>query len=176
MFSAPYYSRLSLLPADPPAFTIPTTSKLSRSNQPSLSLSTYPLPDGSWRWVSREWMVDMRGDGQTQYDGFEYNWVFRAKNWRPFVGALSAGGWVRRRRWVRLMVRPAIARKPSGDAIGEAASGVLEGLSRQAETGATRPPSVLVTSESDEYDSNFGEDDAVQVWTGDVERDWQHCR
>ena len=52
-------------------------------------------------------MVDMRSEGQVHYDGFEYNWFFRSHKWRPEPGAFSAGGWVRRRRWVRLMMRPA---------------------------------------------------------------------
>jgi hypothetical protein len=52
-------------------------------------------------------MVDMRSEGQVHYDGFEYNWFFRRHKWRPEPGAFSAGGWVRRRRWVRLMLRPA---------------------------------------------------------------------
>ena len=52
-------------------------------------------------------MVDMRGEGQVHYDGFEYNWFFRRYKWRPEPGSFSAGGLVRRRRWVRLMTRPA---------------------------------------------------------------------
>lgn len=107
IFSAPNYSAMSLLPMDPLPFTIPSGATSPRKGQPTVSLSSYPLPDGNWRWVSRTWMVDMRGDGQTQYDGFEYNWFFRGKRWRAEVGRLNAGGWVRRRRWVRLMVRPA---------------------------------------------------------------------
>ncbi|KAG2159861.1 uncharacterized protein EDB93DRAFT_1112311 [Suillus bovinus] len=107
ILSSPYYSHLSLLPVDPPQFTIPSDS-LKRSQQPNISLSNYPLPDGTWRWVSRSWMIDMRTDsGEVQYDGFEYNWFFREKHWRAEIGKLSTGAWVRRRRWVRLMMRPA---------------------------------------------------------------------
>ncbi|KAF9456192.1 hypothetical protein BDZ94DRAFT_1178243 [Collybia nuda] len=107
MFSIPYYSRLSLLPSDPLPFTTPNASP-KRSEQPPISLVNYPLPDGDWRWVSKCWMIDMRSDsGEVQHDGFEYNWVFRAHKWRSEVGVLSSGGWVRRRRWVRLMMRPA---------------------------------------------------------------------
>ncbi|KAG1864206.1 hypothetical protein DFJ58DRAFT_205262 [Suillus subalutaceus] len=106
VLSSPYYSHLSLLPIDPPQFTIPSDS-LKRSRQPNISLSNYALPDGTWRWVSRSWMIDMRTDsGEVQYDGFEYNWFFREKHWHAEIGKLSTGAWVRRRRWVRLMMRP----------------------------------------------------------------------
>ena len=44
----------------------------------------------------------MRGDGQVQYDGFEYNWFFRKHRW-----SATSAAWVRRRRWIRLMMRPA---------------------------------------------------------------------
>ncbi|KAI0308199.1 hypothetical protein B0F90DRAFT_1680930 [Multifurca ochricompacta] len=105
-FSTPYYSRLGLLPHDPPAFTIPEADG-RRDRQPQVSLHDYPLPDGTWRWVSKTWMVDMRSEGEVHYDGFEYNWFFRRHKWRPEPGGFNAGGWVRRRRWVRLMMRPA---------------------------------------------------------------------
>ncbi|KDQ08497.1 hypothetical protein BOTBODRAFT_566890 [Botryobasidium botryosum FD-172 SS1] len=104
LFSVPYYSAASLLPADPAPFTLPgDKSDLDTTT----SLRDYPLPDARWRWVSKSWMVDMRGDGEVQHDGFEYNWAFRAKGWRPSVGSFNAGGWVRRRRWIRLMMCPA---------------------------------------------------------------------
>ncbi|KAF9526470.1 hypothetical protein CPB83DRAFT_896134 [Crepidotus variabilis] len=142
IFSTPYYSSLSLLPTDPSPFTLPSSplstsvsssssatsahslsSIRSRSHQPPITLSTYPLPDGTWHWVSRCWMIDMRtndsisssgaGAGASPSssghdpDGFEYNWLFRSSHWRPAPGPGGAGGWVRRRRWVRLMVREA---------------------------------------------------------------------
>lgn len=53
-------------------------------------------------------MIDMHTcSGEVQHDGFEYNWCFREKHWHAEIGKLSAGAWVRRRRWVRLMMRPA---------------------------------------------------------------------
>jgi len=110
MFSIPYYSRFSLLPSDPSPFTVLNSSS-KQSEQLPVTLDNYPLPDGVWRWVSKCWMIDMRTDsGEVQHDGFEYNWVFRSHKWRPGVGPLGAGGWVRRRRWVRLMMRPAQTR------------------------------------------------------------------
>jgi len=61
-------------------------------------------------------MIDMRSEGQVQYDGFEYNWFFRRHKWRPEPGAFSAAGLVRRRRWVRLMVRPrSVDKSDDGD-------------------------------------------------------------
>lgn len=78
-----------------------------RSQQFKVSLSNYPLPDGSWHWASKSWMVDMRGaTGQVQHDGFEYNLLFRKHKWHA-ASKLSSGAFVRRRRWLRLMVRPA---------------------------------------------------------------------
>ncbi|KAK0478348.1 hypothetical protein IW261DRAFT_1565329 [Armillaria novae-zelandiae] len=84
LFSLPFFSRRSLLPRDPYPFTVPY---------------------GNWEWVSKSWMVDMQSDsGQVQYDGFEYNWMFRKKHWTAEVGGFK---FVRRRRWIRLMKRPA---------------------------------------------------------------------
>lgn len=119
-------------------------------------------------------MVDMHGDGHTQFDGFEYNWFFRQKNWSPMVGFMSAGGWVRRRRWVRLMVRP--AKIQTGTASG-AATPALRAVSeellqlRHTEPGATRPPSIT-PSKNEEVEE--AEEEAV-VWTGSPEADWIRC-
>jgi hypothetical protein len=109
----------------------------------------------------------MRGDGAVQYDGFEYNWFFRRHHWRPNVGHLNAGGWVRRRRWVRLMVKPAkkqsvrIAEPPPANADRV----TLPGL------GSTQPPSTIGTSSSLEKEVKaIGE-----VWRGDAAEDWDRC-
>ncbi|KAF8640375.1 hypothetical protein AX17_000045 [Amanita inopinata Kibby_2008] len=107
IFSVPHYSRLSLLPTDPAPFTLPNPSR-TRSKQQFMNLDDYQLPDGTWQWVSKSWMIDMRSDaGEVQHDGFEYNWLFRTHHWRAEVGSCSASGLVRRRRWIRLMMRPA---------------------------------------------------------------------
>ncbi|VDB84486.1 unnamed protein product [Peniophora sp. CBMAI 1063] len=100
LFSIPMYSKVALLPSDPPAFTTPEAEG-SKNHQPDVSLSDYLLPDGSWTWCSSRWMIDMRNseDGSVSFEGFEYNWVFRRHQWRP------EGGFVRRRRWIRLMRR-----------------------------------------------------------------------
>ncbi|EJU02059.1 hypothetical protein DACRYDRAFT_22443 [Dacryopinax primogenitus] len=92
----PLFSQAGLLPTDPPAF-----STLSADPLPC-SLDDFQLPSPEWQWMGEGWCVDMRGDGEVQEDGFEYNWWFRKKGWRPTIGFLSAGAFVRRRRWMRL--------------------------------------------------------------------------
>lgn len=57
-------------------------------------------------------------DGKVQYDGFEYNWSFGSKRWRPMAGRFNTGALVRRRRWARLMIRPGhqnekVAKRPA---------------------------------------------------------------
>jgi hypothetical protein len=52
-------------------------------------------------------MVDMRGDGEVDANGWQYGRNFTTLAWRSNVKSFSRGGWVRRRRWVRLMVKPA---------------------------------------------------------------------
>lgn len=59
-------------------------------------------------------MIDMR-DGNVQHDGFEYNWSFGGKKWRSRAGRFNTGALVRRRRWARLMVRPAAGIDTSAD-------------------------------------------------------------
>jgi hypothetical protein len=172
-FSTPYYSRLGLLPIDPPAFTLPSITKQTRRHHPNVSLTSYPLPDGDWHWVSRTWMVDMSGNGRSQYDGFEYNWFFRQKHWSPLVGFMSTGGWVRRRRWVRLMMRPARASTANASRNGTPAlRGISEELLnlRHHESGATRPPSIAPVTDIGEE-----AEEEAQVWTGDPRGDWQRC-
>ncbi|KAJ3575628.1 hypothetical protein NP233_g963 [Leucocoprinus birnbaumii] len=167
LFSIPYYSALSLLPTDPSAFTLPNASH-KRSEQPSITLDTYPLPDGNWHWVSRTWMIDMRNSdsGVVQHDGFEYNWVFRRHNWRAQVGFLSAGGWVRRRRWIRLMVRPA-KNKPLTDLEGSMSP---SSVSSKGNLLRHSLASSNISSISDLHHATV-----ESVWCGN-EDDWKRCR
>jgi len=167
LFSIPYYSALSLLPTDPSAFTLPNTSQ-KRSEQLPITLDTYPLPDGDWHWVSRAWMIDMRDSdsGIVQHDGFEYNWVFRRLKWRAQVGFLSAGGWVRRRRWIRLMVRPS-KNKPRADLGGSSSS---SSSSSRANLLSHSPASSNLTSISHPHHATV-----ATVWHGN-EDDWNRCR
>ncbi|TFK77094.1 hypothetical protein BDN72DRAFT_26721 [Pluteus cervinus] len=170
VFSIPYYSKLSLLPNDPPPFTMPNTSS-KRSNQPPLSLTEYPLPDGRWRWVSKAWMIDMRSDtGEVQHDGFEYNWVFRQHKWRAEVGPLSAGGWVRRRRWVRLMMRPGQKKQDLNES--ERSSLAVPSSGDRQSSGSLH--SSLHPSSAER--SNAAVDAALDsVWMGETEEDWNRC-
>jgi len=100
----------------------------------------------------------MRGD--VQYDGFEYNWFFRTDKWRSEVGKLSTGAWVRRRRWVRLMMKPAI--HPS--------KAVMAGAHTSLHHFAlsSRPSSVSDSDSESLQRSGF-------VWEGDPQADWIHC-
>lgn len=73
------YSFSSLLPNDPPPYTIPPES--AHNNQSSITphtLDDFQLPDASWLWVSKSWLVQMAGNGGS-VDGYEYNWWFREK-------------------------------------------------------------------------------------------------
>ncbi|KIK70993.1 hypothetical protein GYMLUDRAFT_235382 [Collybiopsis luxurians FD-317 M1] len=177
-FSIPYYSSNSLLPSDPAPFTMPGPVQI---HQPNVSLTEYPLPDGNWHWVSKSWMVDMRSDsGQVQYDGFEYNCWFRQHHWRAQVGPCSAGGWVRRRRWVRLMMRPGKKRRlavEEEEAMNEpptptvASSSLGNSWNGWDKRLSTPSPSVLtnVTSRRDTFY-------LPEIWQGNVNDDWSMCR
>lgn len=105
-------------------------------------------------------MVDMRSEGEVHYDGFEYNWLFRRHKWRPEPGWLSAGGWVRRRRWVRLMMRPA---HPHHTAIEQSDRGVP----------LTTPPSTRYSIMPDGSALEL-EREKLMVWRGDLD-DWNRC-
>ncbi|KAK7058969.1 hypothetical protein VNI00_001593 [Paramarasmius palmivorus] len=192
LFSTPYYSSNSLLPSDPPPFTVPNASQ-KRNHQPNVSLTEYPLPDGNWRWVSKTWMIDMRSDsGEVQHDGFEYNWVFRRHHWRAQIGSLSAGGFVRRRRWVRLMMRPGRGTKEHEDGEGiipEAESPILDGLivpntplysSSGPGTSARRHSVTISLAATAASTASPGMSPAirgiVERWGGEPESDWKMCR
>lgn len=175
IFSIPYYSRLSLLPSDPSPFTVPNSS-LDRSKESPISLANYPLPNGNWRWVSKSWMIDMRSDsGEVQHDGFEYNWIFRSHRWRAEVGPLSAGGWVRRRRWVRLMMRPAKHnRKNYHDNFD---SGINGRSSLEYPLSVDPPVLPSVNLPESGQSSNTLDMDMNTVWSSsDVELNWATCR
>ncbi|KAF6766022.1 hypothetical protein DFP72DRAFT_1028806 [Ephemerocybe angulata] len=187
LFSTPYYSSLSLLPTDPSPFTLPDASK-KRSEQPPITLDTYPLPDGNWKWVSRCWMIDMRSNlGEVQHDGFEYNWMFRKHHWRSQVGPLSAGGWVRRRRWIRLMVRPAKPPHRDHDSSGDlsrantpdaGSSGSSNKQKYRRSVGLSLPPSVATGStRSSQLADHWKDMNPDDVWLGDSpEADWERLR
>jgi hypothetical protein len=106
-------------------------------------------------------MVDMRNEGEVHYDGFEYNWFFRRHKWRPEPGLLSAGGWVRRRRWVRLMMRPA---RPTG---------VEQRVGEDDQNVSTATPLTRYSIIADNATLEL-ETEKAMVWRGDL-GDWQRC-
>ncbi|KAJ7038194.1 hypothetical protein C8F04DRAFT_1393095 [Mycena alexandri] len=173
IFSSLYYSFSSLLPTDPSPFTVPTSK---RSKQPDVSLAVYPLPDGAWRWLS-PWMIDMRSDsGEVQHDGFEYNFMFRTHKWHPEAGAMS---WVRRRRWIRLMMRPAKSKDPTrltntsaaNTPITPTASIIAPGGARNRYSVASSVPPSSVAEED-----SFDEWTADEVWLSDnSDVNWERC-
>ncbi|KAF8846380.1 hypothetical protein BDN67DRAFT_961102 [Paxillus ammoniavirescens] len=175
IFSTPFYSRLSLLPTDPQPFTIPSSNN-TRGRQPNVSLTNYPLPDGTWRWVSKAWMIDMRTDlGEVQHDGFEYNWVFCEKHWHAGSGKLGAGAWVRRRRWVRLMMRPAKRKFDSeSDHVGSS-NGIFLRRNRSPLSAGPSMSIVSLVHPGSEITFEELEHEAAQAWEGS-ERDWQCVR
>jgi hypothetical protein len=121
----------------------------------------------------------MRSDtGEVQHDGFEYNWMFRTHNWRAEVGSLNAGGWVRRRRWVRLMMRP--ARHRSRRQLEDGDSGLTHSTPTTASSwnrhsvASSCPPSVIAPGSVLPHD--IVDIDADEIWRGDdVEADWVRC-
>jgi hypothetical protein len=96
----------------------------------------------------------MRDDGEVSYDGFEYNWVFRQHKWHAEAGKL--GGFVRRRRWLRLMMRRA---HPV-----------------HLHPGTSMAPSSVASSPSlaFAFDRERARTHARNVWKGDVD-DWDRC-
>lgn len=111
LFKTPHYSQASLLPNDPPPFQVYDT--IRQEPWAVSSLDDYTLPSPLWIWISRFWMVDMRGDGEVDANGWQYGRTFSSEIWRPHPKPFSRGGWVRRRRWVRLMTKPAPVEVPA---------------------------------------------------------------
>jgi len=105
LFNTPRYSNASLLPTDPAPFQVYDTTR--QMPWAISSFEDYTLPSPLWLWISPFWMVDMRGDGEVDANGWQYGRNFATLAWRSNVKSFSRGGWVRRRRWVRLMVKPA---------------------------------------------------------------------
>lgn len=80
LFGLTRYSASTLLPNDPPPFTILLEPGVNDPNAMVTphTLKDFQLPDSTWMWVSRRWLVQMGGNGSS-HDGFEYNWCFREK-------------------------------------------------------------------------------------------------
>ena len=135
----------------------------------------------------------MRSDsGEVQHDGFEYNWVFRKHDWRAHTGTLSSGGYVRRRRWVRMMVRPG-KKTREGEKMAESIASPTDSPSApslrvswadghlNAERGRRQSmPATSITPRSLAGSvvsgSGLSDRSVVEMWQGNVEEDWQMCR
>ncbi|ORX43856.1 hypothetical protein DM01DRAFT_1340609 [Hesseltinella vesiculosa] len=63
--------------------------------------STYQLPDPTWEWVNKDWMVDMTDD--VDEAGWQYAVRFHGAVWHGNYKHFRS--FVRRRRWIRLRHR-----------------------------------------------------------------------
>lgn len=104
-FGTPKFSSKSLLPVDPDEWTDP---KFQTS---AMDTSDYELPDPSWEWVHKTWLVDMTGD--VDEDGWEYAMTFHGSPWHGNYEIFRS--FARRRRWLRL-------RKRKGKSLGKPGS------------------------------------------------------
>jgi hypothetical protein len=91
----PNFSSKSLLPVDPDEWTDQTFQTSA------MDTSDYGLPDPSWEWVHRSWLVDMTGD--VDEDGWEYAMTFHGSPWHGNYEIFRS--FARRRRWLRLRKR-----------------------------------------------------------------------
>ncbi|KAF7729161.1 hypothetical protein EC973_004929 [Apophysomyces ossiformis] len=66
-----------------------------------MDIKTYQLPDPTWEWVTKEWMVDMTED--VDEAGWQYALKFHGAVWHGNYKHFRS--FVRRRRWVRLRHR-----------------------------------------------------------------------
>ncbi|KAI8068347.1 hypothetical protein BC940DRAFT_299758 [Gongronella butleri] len=60
--------------------------------------STFQLPDPTWEWVNKEWLVDLTGD--VDEAGWQYAVRFHGAKWHGNYKHFRS--FVRRRRWIRL--------------------------------------------------------------------------
>lgn len=91
----PKFSSKSLLPVDPDEWT---DQKFQSS---AMDTSDFELPDPSWEWVHKSWLVDMTGD--VDEDGWEYAMTFHGSPWHGNYEIFRS--FARRRRWLRLRKR-----------------------------------------------------------------------
>lgn len=88
-----------------------------------MNIENYQLPDPTWQWVSKDWMIDMTED--VDEAGWQYALKFHGAVWHGNRNILKIGNdrlilinnhkkgnykhfrsFVRRRRWIRLRHRP----------------------------------------------------------------------
>ncbi|GJJ69583.1 hypothetical protein EMPS_01930 [Entomortierella parvispora] len=91
----PNFSSKSLLPVDPDEWT---NSNFETS---AMDVSDFEVPDPSWEWVHKSWLVDMTGD--VDEDGWEYAMTFHGSPWHGNYEVFRS--FARRRRWLRLRKR-----------------------------------------------------------------------
>ncbi|KAF9094915.1 hypothetical protein BGX27_001357 [Mortierella sp. AM989] len=94
-FGTPQFSSKSLLPVDPDEWT---DDKFERS---PMDITAFVVPDPSWEWVHKSWLVDMTGD--VDEDGWEYAMTFHGSPWHGSYEPFQS--FARRRRWIRLRKR-----------------------------------------------------------------------
>ncbi|KAK3812166.1 MAG: hypothetical protein J3Q66DRAFT_349576 [Benniella sp.] len=101
ILGAPKFSSKSLLPIDPDEWTD------QNFNTSAMNTTDYALPDPSWEWVHKSWLVDMTGD--VDEDGWEYAMTFHGSAWHGSYEVFRS--FARRRRWLRLRRKKG---KPTG--------------------------------------------------------------
>ena len=126
----------------------------------------------------------MRSDGQVQYDGFEYTCFFRKHKW-----SATSAAWVRRRRWIRLMMRPAKRHLPPSTN-GYIASSTSPSLSIGAQAVQNQSPVASAAGPSrfswrsgiqslpPSASSSRSATSSVApefIWQGDGGDDWERC-
>ncbi|CAG8528532.1 5617_t:CDS:2 [Cetraspora pellucida] len=92
LFGLPKFSSNALNQADPQ----PWSDKNQKFSP--MDIYTYQLPNPTWEWVHKEWLVDMSGD--VDEEGWEYAPDFHFPCWHGCYQPFRS--FVRRRRWVRL--------------------------------------------------------------------------
>ncbi|KAF9993695.1 hypothetical protein BGZ80_009555 [Entomortierella chlamydospora] len=95
IFGTPKFSSKSLLPIDPDEWTD------DRFETSPMDITDFVVPDPTWEWVHKTWLVDMTGD--VDEDGWEYAMTFHGSPWHGNYEALQS--FARRRRWIRLRKR-----------------------------------------------------------------------
>ncbi|KAI8642468.1 hypothetical protein BD408DRAFT_416572 [Parasitella parasitica] len=66
-----------------------------------MNIENYQLPDPTWQWVSKDWMIDMTED--VDEAGWQYALKFHGAVWHGNYKHFRS--FVRRRRWIRLRHR-----------------------------------------------------------------------
>ncbi|KAL9540222.1 hypothetical protein PS6_010864 [Mucor atramentarius] len=73
-----------------------------------MNIENYQLPDPTWQWVSKDWMIDMTED--VDEAGWQYALKFHGAVWHGNYKHFRS--FVRRRRWIRLRHRPLNNQQP----------------------------------------------------------------